>query len=84
MQYNQTSTEQLMFVLRQMVKEQIAFIRSRSGQEKIDEIEVSEKEFAQRALKLDIKSVTSLYKSHAFKSDNFSYDSKRKLIIQNL
>ena len=80
--FKRPPSDLLLFVLKQLVQEQLALLRS--SNKKIDKIEISEKDFASRAKELEIHNLTQFYKSSAFNSHNFKYDSKNKIIIKTI
>ncbi|KAK2550621.1 DNA replication licensing factor mcm2 [Acropora cervicornis] len=81
--YRRDNNELLLFVLKQLAKEQITYFRSRYRSEP-DVIEIQEDEFIDRARQINISALGSLYESPLFNSNRFIHDKKRKLIIQTL
>ncbi|RMX61533.1 hypothetical protein pdam_00013734 [Pocillopora damicornis] len=81
--YRRDNNELLLFVLRQLAKEQYTFSRSRYRSEP-DVIEIQEDEFTDRVRQINITSLGSFYESPMFTSNRFIHDKKRKLIIQTL
>ncbi|XP_032230725.2 DNA replication licensing factor mcm2 [Nematostella vectensis] len=81
--YRRDNNELLLFVLKQLIKEQITFYRSRYHSEP-DVIEIQEEEFTDRARQINIINLASFYDSPVFQANRFVHDKKRKLIIQTL
>ncbi|RWS13295.1 DNA replication licensing factor mcm2-like isoform X1 [Dinothrombium tinctorium] len=84
LQYNRSPTEVLLFVLKQLMHEQLGLIRSKEMDTDLLSIEISEKEFIAKAKQLEIHNLTQFYQSTIFKANNYVYDSKRRVIIQKL
>jgi DNA replication licensing factor MCM2 len=84
--YQRSPEELMLFFLKQLVNEQIGYLRGRGllpeGRH-ITEVEVEEKRFSDRAKSIDVRDVKTFYKSRAFIGHNFSYDPKKKVIIQS-
>lgn len=83
-----------MFLLRQLVHERSAFLRSRQaavastaeieGEEVPTtslQVEVSEQEFADRARQVSIPSVRAFLTSELFNAHRFTYDAGRRVIV---
>ncbi|KAK3735313.1 hypothetical protein QZH41_018724, partial [Actinostola sp. cb2023] len=81
--FRRDNNELLLFVLKQLVKEQISYYRSRYRTEP-DVVEIQEDEFIDRARQINIINLASFYDSTMFASNRFSHDKKRKLIFQRL
>ncbi|EDO35060.1 predicted protein [Nematostella vectensis] len=81
--YRRDNNELLLFVLKQLIKEQITFYRSRYHSEP-DVIEIQEEEFTDRARQINIINLASFYDSPVFQANRFVHDKKKKLIIQTL
>ncbi|RDD43855.1 DNA replication licensing factor mcm2 [Trichoplax sp. H2] len=81
--YNKDNNELLLFLIKQMVRDQSAYYRNRYGGEQ-DYVEIEEEEFAEKARQLHIHSLKKFYESELFTGNRFVYDSSRKLIIQSL
>ena len=47
-------------------------------------VEINEKDLVEKAIQISIQNLQPFFNSQMFKSNNFSYDSSRKLIIQQL
>lgn len=80
--FKRTPTDLLLFILKQLVQEQLALLRS--SNKKIDVIQIPEKDFAARAKEIEITNLAQFYKSSTFNSHNFKYDSKNKMIIKTI
>lgn len=72
-----------MFVLKQLVRDQITFHNNRYGSAP-EIVEILEDEFLDRARQINIDNVSTLYESDMFQKNRFVHDKKRKLIIQTL
>ncbi|KAK1126342.1 MCM DNA helicase complex subunit [Melipona bicolor] len=81
--YKKDHSELLYYILRQLTLDTLAFQKAIRGS-RITTIEISEKDLLDRAKQIDIYNLHSFYESDIFKSNNFLYDSKRKVIIQTL
>lgn len=78
--YKRDNNELLLFVLKQLVHEQINFIRNRYGSEP-DVIEVQEKDLQEKANQLNIKNLRPFYESSIFRAHHFTHDARRKTIV---
>ena len=47
-------------------------------------VEISEKDLAEKARQISIQNLQPFFNSDMFKSNNFHYDSTRKLVIQQV
>lgn len=81
--FQKNHTELLYYILRQLTLDTLAFQKAIRGN-RITTIEISEKDLLDRAKQIDIHNLQPFYESDIFKSNNFIYDSKRKVIIQTL
>jgi DNA replication licensing factor MCM2 len=81
--YRRDNDELLLFIIKELVQEQLLYQRSRFGGE-LDTVEVQESDFTDRAKQIGIHSVVSFYDSPAFKGNRFGYDRKRRMIVQTL
>merc|ERR1711915_1077434 len=81
--YKKDNNELLLFVLRGLASETATYMRNRYGTEQ-EVVEVNEKDLAEKARQINITNLQPFFNSQMFKSNNFSYDSSRKLIIQQL
>ena len=81
--YKRDNNELLLFILRQLTQETTTYLRNRYDNEP-EVIEVSEGDVLDRARHLKIQNLQPFFNSELFKSNNFSYDSKRKLILLSM
>ncbi|XP_054472654.1 DNA replication licensing factor MCM2 [Anoplopoma fimbria] len=79
--FRRDNNELLLFILKQLVAEQVAYQRNRYGVQN-DTIEVAEKDLQDKARQISIHNLTSFYDSDVFRSNKFSHDGKKKLILQ--
>merc|ERR1719471_2341385 len=84
--YKRDNNELLLFILRQITQETVAYNRTRYGREDEDQevVEISENDLLEKAKQINIENLLPFYRSDIFKANNFTYDSKRKLVIQQL
>jgi len=80
--FRKDNNELLLFILRQLTQDQQAFHRNRFGSD-MDQVEISEKDLADKARQINIHSLTSFYDSDIFQANHYTHDSKRKVIIQS-
>lgn len=85
--YKQDHSELLFYILRQLTHDQLTY--QRRSQTETDDIqqlviEIDEKDLLDRAKQLDIYDLNPFYNSKIFESNNFSYDSKRKVILHTV
>lgn len=78
--YKKDNNELLLFVLKQLVQEQINFMRSRYGSEP-EVVEISEKDLQEKAHQLNITNLTPFFKSDLFRSHHFTHDARRHLVV---
>eukprot|EP00058_Branchiostoma_floridae_P021237 XP_002606727.1 hypothetical protein BRAFLDRAFT_281666 [Branchiostoma floridae] len=81
--FRRDNNELLFFILRQLVQEQLSFHRNRFGTEQ-DFVEISEKDLQDKARQIGIHNLSAFYESDVFRTNRFSHDGKRKLIVQTL
>ncbi|XP_062270636.1 DNA replication licensing factor MCM2 [Scomber scombrus] len=79
--FRRDNNELLLFILKQLVAEQVAYQRNRYGAQN-DTIEVPEKDLHEKARQINIHNLTAFYDSDIFRSNKFSHDGKKKLILQ--
>ncbi|XP_064094759.1 DNA replication licensing factor mcm2-like [Macrobrachium nipponense] len=79
--FKRDNNELLYFLLRQLVHEQTTYMRSRYGPDH-DVVQVSEKDLLDRARQINIMNLQPFFDSEIFKANNFTHDSKRKIIVQ--
>merc|ERR1719333_1578810 len=81
--YKRDNNELLLFILRNLASETAVYMRNRYGTEQ-EVVEINEKDLVEKARQISIQNLQPFFNSQMFKSNNFSYDSSRKLIIQQL
>ena len=74
-------SELLFFILRQLTLDQLAYMRYKNGP-KATHVEVLEKDLQERANQIDVHSLNEFFGSEIFKNNGFTYDAKRKIIMQ--
>uniref|UniRef100_A0A8C8C689 DNA replication licensing factor MCM2 n=1 Tax=Oncorhynchus tshawytscha TaxID=74940 RepID=A0A8C8C689_ONCTS len=79
--FRRDNNELLLFILKQLVSEQVAYQRNRYGAQQ-DTIEIPEKDLVDKARQISIHNLSVFYDSDAFRSNKFSHDMKKKLILQ--
>ncbi|KAJ8371504.1 hypothetical protein AAFF_G00307830 [Aldrovandia affinis] len=79
--FKRDNNELLLFILKQLVSEQVAYQRNRYGAQQ-DTIEIPEKDLTEKARQINIHSLSTFYASEVFKYNKFSHDSQTKLITQ--
>lgn len=79
--FQKDSTELLFFILRQLTLDQLTYIRFKKGP-KATHVEIIEKDLIERAKQIGVHSLGKFYESEIFKNNGFSYDPKRKTILQ--
>lgn len=81
--FRRDNNELLLFILKQLAQDQMTFQANRYSAH-LDTVEISEKDLAEKAHQIHIESLSDFYKSAVFKNNNFTFDAKRKLIIEHL
>ncbi|GIY51642.1 DNA replication licensing factor mcm2 [Caerostris darwini] len=81
--YKRDNNELLLYVLKQLIQEQIAYYRSRFTAV-METVEVPEKEFQEKARQINIHNLVPFYGSEVFKAHNFIHDKKKKVIQQRI
>ncbi|XP_026468705.1 LOW QUALITY PROTEIN: DNA replication licensing factor Mcm2-like [Ctenocephalides felis] len=71
----------LFFILRQLTLEQLAYLRCLKGPQAAT-VEIMESDLLENAKQIDIHNLKPFYESHIFKTNGFTYDAKRKVIVQ--
>ncbi|XP_061187853.1 DNA replication licensing factor mcm2-like [Saccostrea echinata] len=79
--FRKDNNELLLFILKQLAQDQMTFQRNRYGLEQ-EQIEISEKDLADKARQINISNLASFYESDIFRANHFSHDRKRKVIVQ--
>lgn len=80
--YKRDNNELLLFVLKQLVMEQLSYLRSRFGGE-MDSVEIAEKDLTEKARQINIQNLAPFFESEIFRAHNFVHDPRRKLIVQS-
>ncbi|CAD6194709.1 unnamed protein product [Caenorhabditis auriculariae] len=81
---NQTANELLLFVLKQLFREQLHYKSRNQNSGEIASISISEADFNEKAHQLRIENVKPFYNSELFKSHHFKYDPAQKQIVQEI
>ncbi|XP_072765242.1 DNA replication licensing factor Mcm2 [Anoplolepis gracilipes] len=81
--YKKDHSELLYYILRQITLDTLAFQKALHGG-RITTVEISEKDLLERAKQIDIHNLHPFYESDIFKTNNFVYESRRKVIVQTL
>ncbi|XP_041080079.1 DNA replication licensing factor mcm2 [Polyodon spathula] len=79
--FKRDNNELLLFILKQLVAEQVTYQRNRYGVQH-DTIEIAEKDLADKARQINIHNLSAFYDSDLFKLNKYSHDIKKKLIVQ--
>merc|ERR1712059_153815 len=79
--YKRDNNELLLFILRGLATETATYMRNRYGTEQ-EVVEINEKDLVEKARQININNLQPFFNSDMFKSNNFSYDQTRKLIVQ--
>lgn len=79
--YNRSSTELLLNILKNMVLEEQSIIRDRLGDDApIDVVEISEREYRDRCRRVDDSDPSFFYRMPMFAINNFAYDPQKHVI----
>ncbi|XP_066103032.1 DNA replication licensing factor MCM2 [Saccopteryx bilineata] len=79
--FRRDNNELLLFILKQLVAEQVTYQRNRFGAQQ-DTIEVPEKDLVDKARQINIHNLSAFYDSELFRMNKFSRDLKQKMILQ--
>ncbi|XP_043654199.1 DNA replication licensing factor Mcm2 [Drosophila teissieri] len=79
--FQKDHSELLFFILRQLTLDQLAYIRCKDGPG-ATHVEIMERDLIERAKQLDIVNLKPFYESDLFRTNGFSYDPKRRIILQ--
>lgn len=79
--FQKDHSELLFFILRQLTLDQLAYVRCKDGP-RATQVEIMEKDLAERAKAIDIHNLKPFYEGELFKKNGFMYDAKRKTILQ--
>lgn len=82
--YKKDNNELLLYILKGLASETAIYMRNRYATSDVQLVEVSEKDLSDRARQIGIQNLQPFLTSDIFKAHSFSYDDKRKLILQNL
>jgi DNA replication licensing factor MCM2 len=81
--FKKDNNELLLFVLKQLVRDQITYHKNRYRSEP-SLIEIQEDDFNDRARQVDIHNLHTFYESDIFVTNRFKFDKQRKVITQNI
>jgi len=81
--FKKDNNELLLFVLKQLVRDQITYHKNRYRTEP-ELIEICEDDFMDRARQVDIHNLVTFYESDLFSQNRFTQDKSRKVIIQKI
>lgn len=81
--FKRDNNELLMFVLKQLVRDQVSYYKNRYRSEP-EVIEIEEEDFLERARQINIHSMATFYECPLFTCNHFVHDKKRKTIVQTL
>ncbi|EFO84311.1 hypothetical protein GCK72_003727 [Caenorhabditis remanei] len=81
---NRSANELLLFILKQLVRQQMHYATARGGDSVMQSVSVPESEFIEKAQQLRIENVKPFYTSDVFSSNNFIYDPSKKQIVQEI
>ncbi|KJH48629.1 MCM2/3/5 family protein [Dictyocaulus viviparus] len=79
---NLSSSELLLFVLKQLVKEQLHYEAARGREADLTSVTIAESDFIDKAHQLRIENVKAFYSSDLFNANHFNYDPVGKKITQ--
>lgn len=82
--YKKDHSELLYYILRQITLDTLTFKKASQRGGPVTTVEISEKDLLDRAKQIDIHNLHPFYESHIFKSNNFVYDPRRKVIVQTI
>lgn len=79
--FQKDNSELLFFILRQLTLDQLAYIRCKEGPHSTH-VEVMERDLVERAKQINIHNLKPFLESDIFKTNGFTYDANRKVILQ--
>ncbi|PIO72210.1 MCM2/3/5 family protein [Teladorsagia circumcincta] len=79
---NRSSSELLLFILKQLVKEQMHYEAARGKGGSVASVAIAESDFIEKAQQLKIENVKAFYSSDLFAAHHFTYDDRLKQITQ--
>lgn len=82
--YRRDHNELLLFLLKQLINDQLSYMKHKSKNQDIKSVCIPEEDFVDRARQLKISNVKTFYESELFKMMKYSYDSSKKQITQLL
>lgn len=82
--FKRDNNELLVFLLRQLLHEQTAYLRSRYGGADHEPATVAERDLLDRARQINIHNLQPFLDSPIFGANNFVHDAKRKVILQSV
>jgi len=81
--FKKDNNELLLFVLKQLVRDQITYHKNRYRSEP-SVIEIQEDDFNDRARQVDVHNLLTFYESDIFTTNRFKYDKVQKVITQKI
>merc|ERR1712168_1417098 len=81
--FKKDNNELLLFVLKQLVRDQITYHKNRYRTEP-SIIEIGEDDFIDRARQVDVHNLVTFYESDIFTTNRFKYDKNQKVITQQI
>ena len=81
--YKRDHNELVLFLLKQLAKDQIVYSRSRYGDD-IETVEISAEELEDRARQINIHNIQPFYESEMFLKHRFVHDKKKNVILLTL
>ncbi|KAF6772251.1 hypothetical protein AHF37_08668 [Paragonimus kellicotti] len=82
--FRRDNQELLLFLLKQLVHDHLAFQRIRQATEQEWRIEIPERELVDKAKQINISSVRTFLQSDLFRMHHFVYDANRKMIVHTV
>ncbi|EGT57247.1 CBN-MCM-2 protein [Caenorhabditis brenneri] len=81
---NRSANELLLFILKQLVRQQLHYASARNHGEAVQSVTMAESEFIEKAQQLRIENVKPFYTSEIFAANNFVYNPTAKTIVQEI
>ncbi|CAL2031103.1 unnamed protein product [Caenorhabditis brenneri] len=81
---NRSANELLLFILKQLVRQQLHYASARNHGEAVQSVTMAESEFIEKAQQLRIENVKPFYTSELFAANNFVYNPAAKTIVQEI
>lgn len=82
--FRRDNQELLLFLLKQLVHDRVAFQRARHADDQEWRVEIGERELMDRAKQINITSVRAFLQSDLFRTHQFVYDAGRKVIVHTV